>query len=625
MFSSHFNGKMNEDDVVKMMEIIPRPITPYDPASDLLRREIQHTMGLQLLGLRVDRKDEMVNEMKMVLERALVSPGEHVGITIAEANGQPVTQMNLKIFHLAGQITDSDSVNRYRDLIYATRSRSEKKMITKVHLAVLDRSGAVSYRPTFQQAYDHAYTMIERTVNSLVPGEKLGYKFFRGKTPSHKEAYTRRKDPGLPFLRIIIDRYRLYRTGLSLLGLAKIIEKVIGSVEVFPSSAIKSEIDIHVEDGSFSGIIGLANSKGVKAPFTNDMDVEKKFLYILEYFVLPLVKNVSISGTAGIINSVVSFSPLMGVIRTIQPHEGGWKLWIDHVALKVSGIPPCVIPETLIDGGFTVDSKFAERQLGVLNSGFLFVKRAPNGSELNASSPDEILKNTNYHYLQVQGGKYEDILLSEGVNQRSTICNDPHQIASVRGIEACRDWMESELFDILRSGGQSIAPRNIAAIPEFITVLGVVTPINSNGASAHKRGAFVDMTFENAMGAIELAAVDRSEGSATQTSASILIGRQVTIGTGAMFLRKKPEVIAELNDHFTKKCVSDILGMGEMILCFSSMEDFKFSSSAEIARQPTPNFIKNAPWMIPAYIKPVGPYHLNGMQFLSSFGEEEEN
>ena len=78
--------------------------------------------------------------------RALVAPGEMVGIVTAQMIGEPLTQMTLNTFHLAGVGNQTRGIARIKELIDVTRR-------PKTPCVTVQLQPALAREPAFVQGF----------------------------------------------------------------------------------------------------------------------------------------------------------------------------------------------------------------------------------------------------------------------------------------------------------------------------------------------------------------------------------------------------------------------------------------------------------------------------------------
>ena len=91
----------------------------------------------------VERVHRVAEAVRTACVRALVSPGEMVGIVTAQMIGEPLTQMTLNTFHLAGVGHQTGGIARIKELIDVTRNPKTPIVTICPHPAIRNDPGAV--------------------------------------------------------------------------------------------------------------------------------------------------------------------------------------------------------------------------------------------------------------------------------------------------------------------------------------------------------------------------------------------------------------------------------------------------------------------------------------------------
>jgi hypothetical protein len=159
----------------------------------------------------------------------------------------------------------------------------------------------------------------------------------------------------------------------------------------------------------------------------------------------------------------------------------------------------------------------------------------------------EVARHTEYIYarLMIEAEKVSAsetrrlkiILSHEEVDGRYTISNNPREIAETLGIEACRNYIVTEIHSMLAANDITVSSRFITMIANFMTNLGILVPITSRGAARQNRGVLADASFEHTTEFIRKAAMAGKWEEIRSTSGCIFLGKRSYVGTGAFRLR----------------------------------------------------------------------------------------
>jgi len=151
------------------------------------------------------------------------------------------------------------------------------------------------------------------------------------------------------------------------------------------------------------------------------------------------------------------------------------------------------------------------------------------GSE---NAPAKIVEAAEYHFVEVQGGKYSDLLSLDNVNPRLTVSNNIHDIYETLGIEAARKFYIGELYNLLITQNLYIDVRHITLMADFVSNVGILSAINATGIGRQNIGALAKSTYRRQMEVISKAAVSGELYKVKSVSAQVLLGKRPTIGTG---------------------------------------------------------------------------------------------
>lgn len=589
---------LTQSEINEILSDVPLPQAAEDEVAQQALIEIKHSyyLLLQRKKVRSDGLKLLKAWVNNLCRRGFIQPGDHIGMTVGEANGQPATQMTLKGFHYAGQAGKATGVERYR--LRLNLSKKQAVTITIVHFKDKYLS--------FDQTFALANRFISHTVTSLLlrkgNGSDPGYKFLSTMNPDgsvvplvERAAWYRFAEPSRfngfdpeyrgPYLRLTFHPMLLYVHKISLTTIADRLQRDDkgSSLVCIPSPASVGQIDIYPISGSIgSRFLGSFKASDKKENIIVD-SLEMQASIFFQENVIPSFDDIKIGGIDGVTSVSVDRISVMEIVRDIeedfdqvsgQPIPNQWRVWIDQVTLKHRGIPMLKLLALLRHVGFQIlDETRIARVSGNPDSGYIRVgytipadvKSTPKeiiGDAIrvgdtefltNAKKPGlvkdlvvpEILTHAHYYVANVVGPNYRKLVNHRLVDSRHTICDNPHEIYKVRGIEAVRGWLEREFYEIFFSAGQSIAPRNISAIPDMMTNSGGLIPITSRGTARQQRGAFADATFEDAVGAFRDAASAGRKQNIINTSAAITVGQRISSGTGAFKLRRNERVIAE--------------------------------------------------------------------------------
>jgi DNA-directed RNA polymerase subunit A" len=144
---------------------------------------------------------------------------------------------------------------------------------------------------------------------------------------------------------------------------------------------------------------------------------------------------------------------------------------------------------------------------------------------------------TGEYYIQTEGTNLKQVLRTSFVDPRRTYSNDIHEVEKVLGIEAARELLIRELYyNIYKAQGIDVDIRHIMLLADMLTWKGKVTPIGRRGLVKDK-DALVRMAFEETGKQLANAAYGGEEDSIRSVISSIIVGKPISLGTGAVVLR----------------------------------------------------------------------------------------
>lgn len=148
--------------------------------------------------------------------------------------------------------------------------------------------------------------------------------------------------------------------------------------------------------------------------------------------------------------------------------------------------------------------------------------------------PPNYLMNCTYYYI---AGLYPVIpslrLLVQhpAINGQVTVSNLPREVAETFGIEAARSMLFLELQHLVLSNGKTIHPSHVQLIVDLMSACGVLIPFTPRGNGRLQFGAYAECSV-TALEAFKKSAIGGKKEPLTATSAAILVGNLVKLGTG---------------------------------------------------------------------------------------------
>lgn len=339
---------------------------------------------------------------------------------------------------------------------------------------------------------------------------------------------------------------------------------------------------------------------------------------------LKILDDILIKGIKGIKNALPAWVATIDMIRGVEPLDGKrkWILWLDDIRLKITGIDIPKIIRLLEASGCEVlsnDDKHIKK-VGQPYSGLIEIQmpeQSPYPLKMNEDSdilsqdipitmkpdiyiskllaeedsrllewentekekftstdgqegqkypiPDytnyPVLFHGKYYYLIAEGLNLKTILAHPLIDSARTISNDFHEVKDVRGLVASKNVIAREIFELIDGSGSYISPRHISLLVDVMTVLGLLVPVSSRGVARLNRGAFADACFENVTDAFKKSAIFGKYEEVVNTSASILMGLPIKLGTGSFQLQHDSQALKLIDELAIKENLEDVLGI----------------------------------------------------------------
>jgi DNA-directed RNA polymerase beta' subunit len=173
-----------------------------------------------------------------------------------------------------------------------------------------------------------------------------------------------------------------------------------------------------------------------------------------------------------------------------------------------------------------------------------------NGNILYQHPPTEILRNGYYFYAETDGANLRGLLAHDLVDPVHTITNNVFEIYGTLGIEATRNFLISELIEVISADGSIyIDPRHIILLVEFMTNQGIPLPVTYMGISRQQPGFITKTTFERATDEVLTAALygdlERNRGA----SFGVMTGQRGKFGTGLVEVRPSAQLEREMKAY----------------------------------------------------------------------------
>jgi DNA-directed RNA polymerase II subunit RPB1 len=136
--------------------------------------------------------------------------------------------------------------------------------------------------------------------------------------------------------------------------------------------------------------------------------------------------------------------------------------------------------------------------------------------------------------IQTDGTNLKDIFMHPAVNACETFSNDIYEIYETLGVEAARQAIFNEIYEVFNLGGAYVNSRHIQLLADIITNRGGLMSIDRHGINKSDRGPLAKCSFEETPDIIARAAIFGELDKIQSVSSNIMLGQEVPIGTGSI-------------------------------------------------------------------------------------------
>lgn len=211
---------------------------------------------------------------------------------------------------------------------------------------------------------------------------------------------------------------------------------------------------------------------------------------------------------------------------------------IDKNAIKRSHVSPKTIVDGLNELGFKAKEKGDSIILNVGESGFKdiysFKEKLKEIVVAGVREIKQILiaKRDNNLVIVTLGTNLRKVLELKEVNTHKTVSNDLHEVAEVLGIEAARQLIINEIYEVIRPQGLDIDERHLKLVSDAMTNTGEVKGVTRIGIIAQKSSILARATFETPIKQFVNATIKGSKDKLASVIENIILNQPVPIGTG---------------------------------------------------------------------------------------------
>ena len=470
--------------------------------------------------------DELLGLIYVTFLKAIVNPGENVGIIAAQSLGEPITQMALNTFHYTGQGLEANITRgtpRFREIINV--SKKIKTPVMTIHLCD-----------------DYMIQKMDAMTNQI-NGERV-------ETISAAIEYTCLKD-------LLIRTEFFY------------------DIDVHTSCI--SEDQEFIE--SYYALLPASERKGdhpwlLRMEFNREAIMRKQIsMSMIETYIETFFKNDStktphttIVSDDNAVQLVCRVQINMSLLKDHDPVEYLHELEAKLLDLKIrgiEGITQCLVNTTkkeikLPDGTcispYAEEFKTYENQYNIL------------------------------HYLiQTIGSNLLEVLKLPHVDTYRTLTNDIWEMYRIYGIEVARSCMIDEIGKIFEANGVYVQERHHSLLVDVMTNQGILVSVDRHGVNKTDSGPLHRASFEETTTQLTNAAIYSEDDRMTGVSGNIMFGQLIPTGTNAFRIALDIEKIKSQQPvKFVKKTphVGPTSSMSTMIsppeICSDESFEFRF-------------------------------------------------
>lgn len=516
--------------------------------------------------------------------RSRVVPGTPVGYQVSESIGGPTTQMSLNAFHTAGSGSDSSQgIERIQQLIDLTKK--PKVIVTQTHF----------YE---HLNYESAYMKIRReildvSVGSLVEDYDIeNIEFITQDRPwwydLYEEIYS--EVPEIDYiLRLNMNVKNMVAFGVTMEEVAEAIERGnastvkavfspmnIGIIDVYP---IKETLVDRLEG---HGTLYMENAANI---FLNSIVVDN-------------LDNLRIKGVPGAKKAFPQSTPVLNILEEEFPYPDQKDIWVLRLSRRrmfVTG----VTKDKLVNLISLIPSlQIIEAEEEDPDHIFVYSEEGKPWDVIKKVLADKntaaaIINASQYYFIEIQGGKYVDILSLDDVRPELTVSNNIHDIYEVLGVEAARKFYIREFYNLFVLQDLYVFAGHLELMADFVTNMGILSAINTTGIGRQAIGSLAKATYRKPMDILYRAASAGEVNDIRSVSASVLLGQRPRIGTGYVDLlpdkKREAEILSTLRRPEAQIASTDFsdsidqlsnLVTGEKVFTVSDADlDLMFSSS----------------------------------------------
>jgi DNA-directed RNA polymerase subunit A" len=144
-------------------------------------------------------------------------------------------------------------------------------------------------------------------------------------------------------------------------------------------------------------------------------------------------------------------------------------------------------------------------------------------------------------YIMTSGSNMEEVINVEGVDKNRIYTNDIFAVMKVYGIEAARNLITYELKKTIEDEGLTVGLSHVSLVADAMTYSGTMKGVGRHGLAGAKESMFARAAFEETVKHFVNAGVFGEKDYLKGVAENIMVGKQISVGTGIVKLGIKKE------------------------------------------------------------------------------------
>jgi DNA-directed RNA polymerase II subunit RPB1 len=195
--------------------------------------------------------------------------------------------------------------------------------------------------------------------------------------------------------------------------------------------------------------------------------------------------------------------------------------------------------------------------------------------ESNKYNKETMLFDKYYEWaLETSGSNLIDILAHKNIDKTRTICNDVNEIYSIFGIEAARQALYNEIWDVIKDADLYVNYRHLSLLVDTMTNKGYLLSIDRHGINRVDIGPLAKSSFEETNDMIIQAGIFSEIDKINGVSANIMLGQVAACGCGDGDLIIDEQKLQDIENERAEQESTDNLDIDEICTLENLSMDF---------------------------------------------------